>query len=137
MICTDRGRGPGSFPSWGRKKRSVVRASNVTKGVKDSKVVKQKSSNSTNKDQEAEEVHELLRVYLSRADIPSGDSKAAAVMTKPSPKVCVPQTGYYALVTAITILISLLTILGATAAIIFLRKSKSAVRQSMINFIEI
>jgi hypothetical protein len=97
----------------------------VTKKVKDPKDSKQKSLNST--DQEEEEVHELLRVYLSRADIPAAESKASAVMGKPSPRVCVPQSGYYALVTAITILISLLTILGATAAIIYFRRSKSAV----------
>ncbi len=127
MICTDRGRGPGSFPSWGRKKRSVVvKSSNVTKKVKDPKDLKQKSLNSTDQEEE-EEVHELLRVYLSRADIPAAEKKASAVTGKPSPRVCVPQSGYYALVTAITILISLLTILGATAAIIYFRKSKSAV----------
>jgi hypothetical protein len=98
----------------------------VTKKVKDPKDLKQKSVNSTDQEEE-EEVHELLRVYLSRADIPAAENKASAVMGKPSPRVCVPQSGYYALVTAITILISLLTILGATAAIIYLRKSKSAV----------
>lgn len=121
MICTDRGRGPGSFPSWGRKKRSVVSSANSTKASNTSK-------NSSN--EEAEEVHELLRVYLSREDIPSAESKAQTVSTsvgKGSPKVCVPQTSYYALVTSVTILTSMVTFAALIAAITYFRRAKSSV----------
>ena len=120
MICNDKGRGPGSFPSWGRKKRSVTRGFNSTKS----------STQKTNSTEDDEEVHELLRVYLSREDIPVSESKAQTGQTssgKVMPKICVPQTGYYALVTSVTILTSIVTIGSAIAAIVYFRRTKSLV----------
>ena len=122
MICTDRGRGPGSFPSWGRKKRSVTKSGNVTKALNNQK---------TNSSEEAEEVHELLRVYLSREDLPSVESKAQTVNTpvgRMAPKICIAQTGYYALVSTVTILTSIVTIASLIAAITCFKKTKCSVR---------
>ncbi|CAG2120484.1 unnamed protein product, partial [Medioppia subpectinata] len=124
VICNDKGRGPGSFPSWGRRKRAANTAKEST----------QTKANST---EEAEEVHELLRVYLQREDVPPPESKARSAQTpqtpatvgKLSPKVCVSQTKYYVLVTALTILTSILIITSATVALVYFKRVKSAKKQ--------
>lgn len=83
-----------------------------------------------------EEVHELLRVYMSRSEVPvdppeahvsplpllpprlmsgvNGNTQQEPLSHLPLDKVCVTQSGYYALVTAITVLVAV--ILGMTAA---------------------
>lgn len=83
------------------------------------------SKNSTDDDAE-EEVHELLRVYLSRDDIPSAEAKEPIVMASVAPKVCVAQSGYYALVTAIVILVTLIMGMGA-AGFFFFKKTNLGV----------
>lgn len=178
MICTDRGRGHGTFPSWGRRKRDVDKqllenkdsASNTGKGTTESvdensqeepdlesmetteHVVEgtlepidpndQKPENKTDAIPE-EEVHELFRVYLSRAEIPAAEVPEAQVsllggkdsspfksledevmgeMSSRS-KVCVSYSSYYALVTAVTLLVSLVVAMGV-AAVLLLKKSR-------------
>ncbi|XP_054162309.1 uncharacterized protein LOC128960262 [Oppia nitens] len=111
VICNDRGRGSGSFPSWGRRKRSV----NSTK----------ESTIKSNFTEEADEVHELLRVYLSREDVPPPESKPQINPLTVSSKICVPHTGYYMLVTVLTILTSILMIISGTAALVYFKRSKS------------
>ncbi|XP_022257463.1 uncharacterized protein LOC106473292 [Limulus polyphemus] len=74
IICSDPGR-PGTFPSWGRRKRSVSNGTEISGPAASPIHIGQSStiaspSNGTN-EEEKEEVHELLNVYLSRSDIPS------------------------------------------------------------------
>lgn len=90
VICSDRGR-PGTFPSWGRRKRAVfqsvgaprppavalpLRKINATAGfvpVQQARKSADPPKNFTTvnaTDDDAEQVRELLHVYLSRADIP-------------------------------------------------------------------
>lgn len=72
MICSDRGR-PGSFPSWGRKKRYI---DNETAAIfADDNSMDIPVGNGT---EESEVVHDLLKVYLSRSDMPP---EAAAGMS--------------------------------------------------------
>lgn len=151
VICTDRGRGHGSFPSWGRKKRQavagdhdqeeysepegmVVEGSYATTTPDESLSEDKKDTNSTGDGSNPEEeVHELLRVYLSRADIPSAAESKAQVQLKEqgdyispsSSAVCVTESGYYAMVTALTILTSLLLAILVTAFFVF-KKPKFA-----------
>lgn len=127
MICTDRGRGPGTFPSWGRKKRSLD-PKNATKTFNDDEsyeVIEETLTNSTN-DNPEEEVHELLRVYLSRDDIPEEEQQnlgEASSISRNSPKICVAQSGYYTLITTLTVLISLITVAAACGVILMFKKS--------------
>ncbi|EEC16675.1 no-mechanoreceptor potential A, putative [Ixodes scapularis] len=123
VICSDRGR-PGTFPSWGRRKRAVskqlgggpqvavpvalpVMKMNASSSAPaptslESAIPSPKNLTSGNStDDEAEEVRELLHVYLSRADIPH---EAPSALYK-KPTVCVAQSGYYALVTMLALLI--------------------------------
>lgn len=141
MICTDRGRGHGSFPSWGRKKRQIdgehadesdnSAEETVVEGSFAPDSTEASSTNSTDGENPEEEVHELFRVYLSRADIPSAAESKAQVQPSVeeqraeaiTPSVCVTQSGYYAMVTAITILSSLILAMTVAAYHIF-RKSK-------------
>lgn len=83
-----------------------------------------------------EEVHELFRVYLSRADIPSAAEANAQIQINseqthshsevPVQTVCVTQSSYYALVVATTILSSLFAAV-ILVALFALRRSKFAV----------
>lgn len=67
VICSDRGR-PGSFPSWGRKKRYARYPENETAAIfADDNNQDIPIGNGTD---EAEVVHDLLKVYLSRSDMP-------------------------------------------------------------------
>ncbi|GBN15078.1 hypothetical protein AVEN_45604-1, partial [Araneus ventricosus] len=63
VVCSEKAR-PGTFPSWGRKKRSVSTEPKTDEA--------KPLSNDTDvvEEEEPEEVHELLKVYLSRSDIP-------------------------------------------------------------------
>lgn len=120
VICSDRGR-PGTFPSWGRRKRAVpqqqpdtpdavslpIMKMNATKAAsaaatdQSPKPAKNATKATNSSEEEAEEVHELLHVYLSRADIPH--EGPSALYKKPT--VCVAQSGYYALVVVLALLI--------------------------------
>lgn len=185
VICNDKGRGHAHFPSWGRRRRDVNPAENVSEedtiheepavshddfNVSESvlqavvstpptplsstppaSVLSARSASpsfdETGNEAEVpvsesaapeEEVHELFRVYMSRAEVPDppetkpSSSSAARmtreeVMTRPSlstpfDRVCVSQSGYYALVTAITVLTTLVLSMGVAGTIV-LRKS--------------
>lgn len=86
-----------------------------------------------------EEVHELFRVYMSRAEVPDpGDettgksSSSSARMTSREEvlssgrqdqkllfdRVCVSQSGYYALLTAITVLTTLVLTMGVAGTVV-------------------
>lgn len=98
-----------------------------------------------------EEVHELFRVYMSRDEIPDSTSDSKGQSSSPSfpaspssssssssaarmireelilpsssqDRVCVSQSGYYALVTAITVLTTLVLSMGVAGTIV-LKKS--------------
>ncbi|CAN7976152.1 unnamed protein product [Ixodes persulcatus] len=126
VICSDRGR-PGTFPSWGRRKRAV---SKQLGGGPQSAIPSPKNLTSGNStDDEAEEVRELLHVYLSRADIPH---EAPSALYK-KPTVCVAQSGYYALVTMLALLICALVGI-ALGAMLFVRRVKLQVRTIPILF---
>ncbi|XP_074601745.1 no mechanoreceptor potential A isoform X2 [Brevipalpus obovatus] len=126
VICTDRGRGPGSFPSWGRRKRSLpasVENETATTSYLHSDEAKEVTStqvNSTDNDEE-EEVHELLRVYLSRDEITSPESKPLVMAD--SAQVCVSSSSYYALITTVTVMTTIL-IAVVVAAFLLFKKSK-------------
>ncbi|XP_065287804.1 uncharacterized protein nompA [Dermacentor albipictus] len=149
VICSDRGR-PGTFPSWGRRKRAVpdqqpaapvavalpvMKMSNATKPVaaavatdgagQSPKPAKNATRAANSSEEEAEEVHELLHVYLSRADIPHDGP--SALYKKPT--VCVAQSGYYALVVVLAILICALVgvAMGAT---FYVRRVKLQVKEA-------
>ncbi|CAL1277681.1 unnamed protein product [Larinioides sclopetarius] len=116
VICSDRGR-PGSFPSWGRKKRF---APNETAAI-----FADDNSNDIpvgNGTDESEVVHDLLKVYLSRSDMPP----EAAAVTKTS-TVCVAQAGYYTLVILSIVLVCAIVVVAA-AAMYFFKKSKLAAK---------
>ncbi|GFQ79649.1 uncharacterized protein TNCT_647901 [Trichonephila clavata] len=116
VICSDRGR-PGSFPSWGRKKRF---AANETAAIfADDNSQDIPVGNGTD---EAEVVHDLLKVYLSRSDMPP----EAAAVTRTS-TVCVAQAGYYTLVILSIVLVCAIVVVAA-AAMYFFKKSKLAAK---------
>jgi len=121
VICSDRGRGPGYFPSWGRKKRSILNKVNETRPFPDSTkmALGLDSELNINQTEDEEEVHELLRVYLSRAEIPSPESLPLVLAEEP--KVCITQANYYTLITAVTILFFILTLIMVSAFVIFKR----------------
>ncbi|OTF81834.1 hypothetical protein BLA29_002639, partial [Euroglyphus maynei] len=124
VICKEKSRGGGNsfggsssvkggvvsnsymdFPSWGRKRRSI---SNVTNTHKRLKPKKSLNKNQQQTNQKEEEVHELLRVYLSTEDIPEPEMlqrpslveqstippSMAAISTN---KMCIDKTAYYIL----------------------------------------
>lgn len=102
MICSDSGRGQGSFPSWGRRRRRSVNdtetliatESQTDEAIEVLQAVESKSnpllahispaaeqlvpsdSNSSKEKpvEDPEEVHELLRVYSSRSQIPKAQA---------------------------------------------------------------
>ncbi|UYV79535.1 hypothetical protein LAZ67_17003050 [Cordylochernes scorpioides] len=97
VICSDKAR-HGSYMSWGRRKKRELPANGTAPGNETS--------------EEMEEVHELLQVYLSRADIPA----AEGVSARPAPPtVCVAQAGYYGLLAAVVVLLILAGLLGLVA----------------------
>ncbi|GFT25213.1 uncharacterized protein TNCV_180912 [Trichonephila clavipes] len=121
VICSDRGR-PGSFPSWGRKKRF---AANETAAIfADDNSQDIAVGNGTD---EAEVVHDLLKVYLSRSDMPP----EAAAVTRTS-TVCVAQAGYYTLVILSIVLVCAIVVVAA-AAMYFFKKSKLAAKAAGIS----
>lgn len=99
-----------------------------------------------------EEVHELFRVYMSRSEVPdpgdstsrseSGSSSAARMTSQEEvptsssgrsvsrfDRVCVSQSGYYALVTAITVLTTLVLSMGVAGTIVLKKSHLSKVIQ--------
>ncbi|XP_076371603.1 uncharacterized protein LOC143257164 [Tachypleus tridentatus] len=128
VICSDPGR-PGTFPSWGRRKRAVSNeTAPLEPGVPLNHLTQTNMTttpaNNTGEDEE-EEVHELLNVFLSRSNIPP-EGPTEIYETQ---KVCVAQTGYYTLIVVVTVLICLL-ITAAIAAIFYRRKAKLALKQA-------
>ncbi|XP_022646313.1 uncharacterized protein LOC111264099 isoform X3 [Varroa jacobsoni] len=135
-ICTDRGR-PGTFPSWGRRKRDTNNTISIvdvnithpeafpptqTEAMNLTTTEVPHESTTAIPSTDAEEVHELLTVYLSRSDIPKANTKnrekqqpVAAAMHK-RPTVCVAQAGYYAIMTLLIFLVFTLmaVIFGST-----------------------
>ncbi|RWS17091.1 hypothetical protein B4U79_05993 [Dinothrombium tinctorium] len=139
VICADRGRGHGSFPSWGRKKRSVneSEAEEVHHTEEEQRELNYESvleASSKNVTGEEEEVHELLRVYLSREDIPNAESEAQVMektLVTDTPSVCVAQSGYYGLITAVILLTTLLLAIGIFGFLMF-RKTKFSIKETQI-----
>ncbi|KAI1289876.1 hypothetical protein HDE_08746 [Halotydeus destructor] len=139
VICTDRSRGHGSYPSWGRRKRQAIEDDGALEddeyaeeSAMDSSYVTPatEATNSTDGEESnpQEEVHELFRVYLSRADIPSAAEADAQVQVNSEPQVqleqtnvCITHSGYYALITTITLLASLLLAIGVVFIYTFKR----------------
>ncbi|KFM59268.1 hypothetical protein X975_13204, partial [Stegodyphus mimosarum] len=121
VICSDRGR-PGSFPSWGRKKRYAANETAAVYADESSQDIP--VGNGTD---ESEVVHDLLKVYLSRSDIPP----EAAAVTKTS-TVCVAQAGYYTLVILSIVLVCAIVVVAA-AAMYFFKKSKLAAKAAGIS----
>lgn len=86
-----------------------------------------------------EEVHELFRVYMSRDEVPADGKKIEASVssehTMPRPnddeaaeRVCVSQSGYYALLSAITVLVTLILIMGVVGSkVLHISRSKHLV----------
>ncbi|XP_076352939.1 uncharacterized protein LOC143248450 isoform X2 [Tachypleus tridentatus] len=116
VICSDRGR-PGSFPSWGRKKRAVSSPVSLVTPVA--------PPNSTDSIDHEEEVHELLKVYLSRSDIPAVSKGLAPERWM----VCVPKDGYYTLMFVMGFVV-FITIAIAVAAVSYIRRIKTMVKES-------
>ncbi|KAG8185194.1 hypothetical protein JTE90_025866 [Oedothorax gibbosus] len=121
VICSDRGR-PGSFPSWGRKKRFAPNETAALYADEDESV--SVVGNSTD---EQEVVHDLLKVYLSRSDMPP---EAAAVTRKST--VCVAQAGYYTLVILSIVLVAAIVVVAAVA-MYFFKKAKLAAKAAGMN----
>lgn len=83
-----------------------------------------------------EEVHELLRVYMSRDEVPletkseqslSSEHKmplSADAPQLPGDRVCVSQAAYYALLSAVTVLVTVIVIVGVAGSKI-LRSNRS------------
>ncbi|XP_067124347.1 uncharacterized protein [Centruroides vittatus] len=112
VICNDRDR-PGSFPSWGRKKRSVVDP-NSNSNLKADNVT-----------EEEEDVHELFKVYFDRTDIPPNSPKSNKITKAP---VCTLQSGYYTLMAVVIVLICVILAMSI-AAVFFIRKYKLAKKE--------
>lgn len=124
MSCNEKGRGHGHFPSWGKRRRRDV--TNADESIVDENnyfdepsQLYQRKNNSRKPDVDEEEVHELFRVYLSHADVPDAsvdplvprnnhhlDPESSLLV--PNEKVCLTSSGYYTLVTCITVLVTLL-----------------------------
>ncbi|XP_054718178.1 uncharacterized protein LOC129227615 [Uloborus diversus] len=115
VICSDKAR-PGTFPSWGRKKRSIPASESVENSqANDTDII----------EEEPEEVHELLKVYLSRSDIPPEESTPVG---DKSSTVCVAQAGYYGMISTVAILLCLVVAVVAMAYF-FIRRTRKLVRK--------
>lgn len=135
VMCNEVGRGHGQFPSWGKRRRrdatgedtspfleredassrKIREASDSSDAYFESPQALFQRKNSTAQVDNEEEVHELFRVFLSRADVP--DNLDASGLTNPSnhhmdpessllvpnEKVCLSSSGYYTLVTSIVV----------------------------------
>ena len=70
----------------------------------------------------------MLRVYLSRADIPSPESKPLVMVE--APKICVASSGYYALITTIIILVSIVIAMLIAAFFVFKQSKRLSVSEN-------
>ncbi|RWS29725.1 uncharacterized protein B4U80_08834, partial [Leptotrombidium deliense] len=132
VICADRGRGHGSFPSWGRKKRSVNGTEALHEAASEETEEYEPTKPTTKNGTEEEEVHELLRVYLSREDIPSAESEFQVMEKEVSePSFCIAQSGYYTLITAVTLLTTLLIVICVAGLIVF-RRTKFTIKENRV-----
>ncbi|GIY06731.1 uncharacterized protein CDAR_578231 [Caerostris darwini] len=118
VVCSEKAR-PGTFPSWGRKKRSAPTDGNVNE-VK-------APANGTDmiEEDEPEEVHELFKVYLSRSDIPP--EEIAPVSDKGS-TVCVAQAGYYGMIATVVLLMCLVVAVVAMSYF-FIKRTRRMVKK--------
>ncbi|UXI17912.1 hypothetical protein NH340_JMT03855 [Sarcoptes scabiei] len=109
VICNERaGRGQGTFPSWGRKRRSIENSLMMNDSRQTtSPTIKSKNNGSTSME---EEVHELLRVYLSHDDVPEQQMLTRKQDVQIIDKLCVDRGVYYFLL-IFTILFMLLFII--------------------------
>lgn len=95
VICSDSGRGQGSFPSWGRRRRSINKTEaslndqkepeqDILQAEEDHPLLAKEAPSGDRRENEdssvltekepPEEVHELLRVYSSRSQIPKDEA---------------------------------------------------------------
>ena len=115
---------------------TVVEGSFATEASEDT------STNKNSTEAPDEEVHELFRVYLSRADIPSAAEANAQVQEASQvdqqqseqlmPTVCVSQSSYYALITATTLFVSLFAA-AILVALCVVRGGKSKFAMAGVN----
>lgn len=98
-----------NYPSWGRRRRSINK---TLESLLDEPLVKpnRKINKNQSKMNEEEEVHELLRVYLSQEDVPESQLLQRPSEPIPIEKMCLDKGTYYLLLT-ITILFILLFII--------------------------
>ena len=115
VICTDRSRGQGSFPSWGRRKRAI-------------KSNKSKSQRRNCTKSEEEEVHELLRVYLSPEEVPDPEKVERPNLLIDSGKVCTDKFVYYTMVLMSAMFVIVFMILLPYCGLVRLMKLKYKVR---------
>ena len=140
MICNDKGRGHviGNFPSWGRRRRDAgdenVSDNEAFVGSKERPAIVAQDGASGEELQSVpeEEVHELFRVYMSRSEMPvdgkeSGGRSSDLLenqqqkMTRSldqqsEDRVCVSQSAYYALISAVTVLVVLILVMAVAGS---------------------
>lgn len=158
-MCNGKGRGHGHYTSFGKRRRRNIngeeKSSYTERGESSAREIGEGQDDETatgdgyydspqplyqerknaTENNDGEEVHELFRVYLSRADVPDNldsslpgstsnhhlDPESALLL--PDEKVCLTSSGYYTLVTCITVLVTLLLSL-AFAGVLAVRNGK-------------
>jgi hypothetical protein len=136
VICNDKGRGHGHYPSWGkrRKRQADNNEQENLPEEQSSRMMAEESIAVAEKDDPPsplvpeEEVHELLRVYMSRDEVPPESKQEQSVsserkmplsteQTAPSSdRVCVSQSAYYALLSAVTVLVTVIVLVGVAGS---------------------
>lgn len=98
-----------NYPSWGRRRRSINK---TLESILDESMIKpnKKINKNPSKLNEEEEVHELLRVYLSQEDVPESQLLQRPAEPIPLEKMCLDKGTYYLLFT-ISILFILLFVI--------------------------
>lgn len=123
VICNDKGRGHGHFPSWGRRRRAAGTDEHEDESLM---AAESAAAGQAGAVQPEEDVHELLRVYMSRDEVPletkqqqqeqsvSSEHKMplAAEPQVVTDRVCVSQAAYYALLSAVTVLVAVIVVVG-------------------------
>ncbi|KAG8181575.1 hypothetical protein JTE90_017325 [Oedothorax gibbosus] len=121
VVCSEKAR-PGTFPSWGRKKRSVANDTTLN-GMEGGS--QENDTQVAEEEEEPEEVHELFKVYLSRSDIPPEE---VTPVSEKSSTVCVAQSGYYGMVATVIILMCLV-IAVVVMSYFFIRRTRRMVKK--------
>ena len=112
--------------------RSIREASEAEGYYEPPEALLRERKNSTYQTEAEEEVHELFRVYLSRSDVPDSSDNSPSSnhhldpessLLVPNEKVCLSSSGYYTLVTCITVLVTLLLSL-AFAGVLAVKNGK-------------